>query len=79
MRKQTEAAKQRAAEYPLRVARDQAERLHAGITAKCEADIDAGIAIGLIRKQDRSLEITRLHIRRMDAVFEVMNKREVKK
>jgi len=70
----TEAAKLRALEYPFKVARDQAARTHEQITAKCEADIDAAIARGTFRKSERSLQITRLHIRRMDAIFELLDR-----
>jgi hypothetical protein len=70
----TEAAKLREAEYPLRVARDQAQRTHDSITEKCEADIDRAIELGVFPKSERGLQITRLHIRRMDAIFAILER-----
>lgn len=58
-----------------KIIRDQAARQHAEITAKCEADIDKAIALGVFPKSERSLQITRLHMRRMDAVFAILEKR----
>lgn len=61
-------------EISLDAARRDATEFHAQAVAKSEADIDAAIALGVMRKKDRQLEIIRLHGRRLDALLSLLDR-----